>query len=95
MEPAFYINISIRTPEGPLPIGRFELGTDRDVARNLFKRLKGSTDVNLKNMLYIELMETIKGLPLNVDVRTCDLQELGINTMLITQEMFRLTNFRT
>jgi hypothetical protein len=46
-------------------------------------------------MLYIEFMETVNGLPVNLDILTCDLQELGTNCMLITQEMFRICNLKT
>ena len=94
MQTNFYIHISIQTQDGPQPIGRFELGSDREAASNLFKKLKGSAEVNVKDMLYIEFMETVNGLPLNIDVLTCDLQELGTNTMLITQELFRLANLK-
>ncbi|TMI74059.1 MAG: hypothetical protein E6H09_03780 [Bacteroidetes bacterium] len=90
----FYINISIQTPEGLRQFGRFEFGRDRQAARELFKRLKGSSSIDQKDMLYIELMETVNGLPLNLDILTCDLQQLGTNTMLITQEIFRLANLK-
>jgi hypothetical protein len=90
----FYIDISIRTAEGPQRLGRFEFGTDREAAYNLFKRLKGNRVVNPGDMLYIEFMETVNGLPLNLDILTCNLQELGTNVMLITQEAFRLSNLK-
>ncbi len=95
MQPSFYIHISIQTPDGPQAIGRFELGSDREESVSLFKKLKGSPEVNLKDMLYIEFMETVNGLPLNIDILTCDLQELGTNTMLITQELFRVINIKS
>lgn len=94
MQPSFYIDISIQTAEGPQRIGRFELGSDREAAAELFKKLKGSPEVDIKDMLYIEFMETVNNLPLNIDILTCDLQQLGINTMLITQEIFRLANLK-
>ncbi|HUR65085.1 MAG TPA: hypothetical protein VMZ03_01940 [Chitinophagaceae bacterium] len=92
METSFYIDISIQSPDGPRRFARFELGSDREAAHDLFKKLKGSPEIDQKDMLHIGFMETVNGLPVNVDVITCDLQELGINTMLITQEVFRLTN---
>jgi hypothetical protein len=94
MNSSFYIHISIQAQDGPQSIGRFELGTDRDAANSLFKKLKGSPEVNLKDLLYIEFMEMTKGLPSNIDILTCDLQQLGTNVMLITQELFRLANLR-
>jgi hypothetical protein len=94
METSVYIDISIQTAEGPKRFGRFEIGQDREAAHHLFKKLKGSSEVNVKDMLYIEFMEQVNGLPVNLDLLTCDLQELGTNSMLITQEIFRLSNLR-
>ncbi|MEO7983394.1 MAG: hypothetical protein ABI688_04855 [Bacteroidota bacterium] len=86
----FYIDINIQTPEGPTQYGRFELGQDRESANELFKKLKGSPAVDPRDMLFIELVEIVNGLPVNIDVLTCDLQQLGTNAMLITQEVFKI-----
>lgn len=94
MQTSIYIDISIQTPDGPLRFGRFDLGSNREAAYALFKRLKGSSEVNLKDMLYIEFMELVNGLPVNIDILTCDLQQLGTNSMIITQELFRIANLR-
>ena len=94
MHTTIYIDISIQTSEGPQRFARFDLGHDRDAGRRLFSNLKGSPDVDLKDMLFIELVELVNGLPINLEILTCDLQELGTNAMLITQEVFRLTNLR-
>jgi hypothetical protein len=91
---SFYLDISIQTAEGPHRIGRFELGHDREAARQLFRQLKGSPEVNVKDMLYVEFMELVNGLPLNLEILSCDLQQLGTNSMIITQELFRLANLR-
>ena len=94
MHTTFYINISVRTADGPQPFGHFNLGENRESAYSLFKRLKGSPEVNYNDMLYIEFSELINGLPLNIDILTCDLQELGTNCMLITQEVFKISNLK-
>ncbi len=94
MHASFYIDIRIQTAEGPMRIGRFDIGNGRYAAMALFRQLKGSPKVNVKDMLYIEFMEQVNGLPLNIDILSCDLQELGINTMLITRELFRLANLK-
>ena len=91
---AFYIDLSIKTKDGPKRIGRFNLGDKRKEAYALFKNLKGSPDVDPNDVLYIEFMEIVNGLPVNIDMLTCDLQELGSNCIMITQEIFRLSNIR-
>ena len=77
MYAAFYIDISIQTGEGPIRIGRFDVGSERYAARNLFKQLKGSSKVDLKDMLYIEFMEQVNGLP-PLAYRYFDLRPAGI-----------------
>jgi hypothetical protein len=94
MHTTFYIDLSIKTKDGPKQFGRFDIGNNRQEAYLLFKNLKGSPEVDHKDILYIEFMELVKGLPVNLDIITCDLQELGENCMLITQEVFRLSNLR-
>lgn len=94
MQRFFYIDISIQTSEGPRRFARFELGSDGEASRDLFKKLRGSAEINQKEMLYIELMETVNELPINLDIITCNLQELGVNSMLITQEIFRVSNLK-
>ena len=90
----FHIDISIQTKEGPKRFGRFEFVSDRETAHALFKRMKGSPSVDSKDMLYIEFIEMENGLPVNMDILTCDLRELGTNTKLITREIFRLRNLK-
>ena len=90
----FYINFSIKTPGGPKHFGHFNLGENKEEAQALFARLKGSPVVDYNDMLFIEFMEEVDGLPLNIDMITCDLQQLGINSMMITQEVFRLSNLK-
>ena len=92
MHTTFYIDISIQTYEGPRRFGRFDIGQHRKPAYELFRRLKGCADINPKDMLFIEFMETINDLPVNLEVLSCNLHELGTNCMLITQEVFRLEN---
>ena len=88
------INLCVRTADGPKPFGSFNLGGNRQSATELFRRLKVSAELDVHDMLYIEFTEMLNGLPINIDIVTCDLQELGINCMLITQEVFRISNLQ-
>jgi hypothetical protein len=92
MQTSFYIDLSVKTPEGHKRFGRFNLGDKREEAYRLFRSLVGSPEVNHHDMLYIEFMEMVNGLPVNLDLLTCNLQELGHNCTLITQEVFRLSS---
>lgn len=92
MHTAFYIDLSIKTKDGPKRFGRFNLGNKREEAYVLFRNLKGSRDVDSNDILYIEFMEVVNGLPVNLDILTCDLPELGNNCIMITQEIFRMSN---
>lgn len=94
MDNRFYINISIRTAQGPIPFGSFTLGNNAESANILFSKLKGSPEANHNDLLFIEFVEMVNGLPVNLHILTCNLQELGTNCMLITQEVFRMSNMK-
>jgi hypothetical protein len=93
MQTKFYIISHIKTPAGPEAFGRFEIGNDREAATQLFAKLKGDKEVNDQNMLCIELMETSNGLPINITILSCTLDQLTENCRIITKEIFTLRNF--
>ncbi len=89
METVFYIILHLRTPWGLENYARFWLGNDRDFAYSLFEQLEGSGDVTEYDMLYLELMETKAGLPFNLKIMRCSLDEMGENCRIITKESFK------
>jgi hypothetical protein len=93
MQTKFYIISHLKTPAGPEAFGRFEIGNDREAATQLFAKLKGDKEVNDQNMLCIELMETSNGLPINITILSCTLDQLTENCRIITKEIFTLRNF--
>jgi hypothetical protein len=92
MQTKFYIISHLKTPAGPEAFGRFEIGNDREAATQLFAKLKGDKEVNDQNMLCIELMETSNGLPINITILSCTLDQLTENCRIITKEIFTLRN---
>ena len=88
MRTKFYIICHIKTPTGPEAYGRFEIGNDRELAAQLFEKLKGDKEVNEQNMLCIELMETSNELPININILSCTLDQLTENCRIITKEIF-------
>jgi hypothetical protein len=92
MQTKFYIICHIKTPAGPEAYGRFEIGDDREAAAELFAKLKGDKEVNEQNILCIELMETSNGLPFNINILSCTLDQLTENCRIITKEIFTQYN---
>ena len=88
----FYIGINIKTVDGFESIGRFYIGNDGQFARSVFKKLKGDDHVDERSVLTIELMETVNNLPLNLQLISCSLGQLGENCALIAKEVFRGRN---
>jgi hypothetical protein len=91
---SFYILLNIRTPEGFETFGKFNLGNKREVALEIYKQLKGTTAVDENTILTMDLMETVNGLPLNVQIRGCTLDELAWNCKILTKETFKLHNLK-
>ena len=92
METTFYILVHIKTPEQLQTIGKFYIGNDRHFANNLFKQLKGNPSLDKQGVLFIELMETLRGLPVNIQLLACTLNELTDNYRIVTREVFRQLN---
>ncbi len=91
-ETIFYILVSIKTARGFECIGKFYVGNNRLFANNIFKRLKGQEEINEKTVLTLDLMETQKELPVNMQMISCSLNELTENCRIIVKETFKLFN---
>jgi hypothetical protein len=91
-ETVFYILISIKTADGFESFAKFYIGNNRSFANTLFRKLKGRREVDENSVLTFDLMETKDGLPLNMQLLSCTLDELSENCKLITKETFKLIN---
>ena len=92
METQFYVMITMKTGRGLEPFAQFFLGNNRERAYSIFEQLERVEDVRENNVLFIDFMETRNGLPLNLDVITCTLDQLARNCRSITKELFKLEN---
>ena len=90
MDIQYYIELTLKTSDGMESIARFFVGDNRRRAYSIFKKLQGVTDIDEKNLIYIDFMEIKEGLPLSVDIITCTLDQLGENCKTITKELFKL-----
>jgi hypothetical protein len=88
-ETVFYIVISIKTANGLESIGKFYIGNNREKARTVFSQLNGNPDVDERTILTLDLVETVNDLPLNMQMITCTLKELGDNCKIIVRETFK------
>ena len=95
METQFYITLTLKTPKGLESFAKFFIGNDRHRAFAIFKQLKGMHDVSEKNILFIDFLETREGLPVNLDVITCTLNQLAENCRIITKELFKSENLES
>lgn len=92
MKTQFYLLLSLKTTQGFVSYGQYELGNDRQAAYGLFRQLKGNPDLKANGLLHIDLMDTVDELPVKINAICCSLDELGANCKLIARELFRLKN---
>lgn len=88
----FYIVLNIRTGYGYECFGKFFIGNNRKSAAAIFDQLKGKKSVNENSLLQLDLMESVNGLPTNMQMISCSLEDLAENCKIITKERFRLLN---
>ena len=89
MDTQFYVRFIMKTANGSNTFGNFFIGNSRMRAKAIFKNLRGNIKVNESDPLQLEFMETRDGIPVNLDVISCTLQELGENCKVITKELFK------
>jgi hypothetical protein len=92
MKSTFYVDLNMKTADNFENYGRFFIGNDPDFAYTLFSGLKGSKVITEEDILHIGLVELQEGLPVNISVINCTLEELTENCRIISKEMFKLLN---
>jgi hypothetical protein len=92
MKTQSYILLSLKTTQGFVDYGQYFFGNDREAAYELFRHLKGDTEIKNTCPLHIDLVETVNELPVKINTICCTLDEIGNNCKLITREIFRLKN---
>src|SRR5688500_18303786 len=90
MDTKFSIILNLKTGKGFETFGKFFIGNDRECASHIFSKLKGTQQVNDKNILHLDLVEKRNGLPVNVQLLTCTLEDLAENCKIITREIFKV-----
>ena len=90
----FYIVLNLRTCNGYESFGKFFIGNDKRCATDIFDQLKRRNNLNEKSILQLDLMETINGLPANMEMISCSLDDLAENCKIITRETFKLFNLK-
>lgn len=92
MGTAFNIEISFQTAAGPETFGYFTIGNNPETADAIFSSLKGTAISGKGDLLTIDFIETRNGLPVNLKMITCTLDQLGDNCRIITKEIFKSLN---
>lgn len=92
MKTEFYVLLSCRTLKGFDNFANFDLGCDRDFAYSLFEELDGSTDTRETDSLTLELIEKKGGLPVNLKIISCTLDQMGANCRRLSKEIFKQKN---
>lgn len=92
METTFLITFSLRSYQGVDCFGYFSIGNDRDRASEIFQQLKGDANIKETDVLFVDFVETIEGLPTNLKIISCTLDQLAENCKIITKEIFKLNN---
>jgi len=92
MERKFYIELNMKTAGGFERFGCFELGSDSGFAARLFTGLAGVPADDDTGVLHMDLIEKREGLPMNMQVINCTVEELGRNIKYLTRELFKRIN---
>ncbi|KIC95026.1 hypothetical protein OI18_09090 [Flavihumibacter solisilvae] len=80
------------TSQGIESFANFVIGSDRQQAIDIFRQLKGKAETNKTDMLFMTFIESHDGLPVNLEIIGCTLDQLAENCKIISREIFKLKN---
>lgn len=92
MTTTFYIELNMKTTTGFERFGCVDLGDNRDFAESLFSGLEGKPANGDEGVLHMDLVEKYRGLPVNMLVISCTMEELCRNVKTLTRELFKRIN---
>jgi len=92
METTYYMVLDMKTIRGFETIGRFNIGNNSHFAHTVFNQLEGSRAVSESNILHLDFVEMRDGLPVNLNMISCTLDQLSENFKTITRETFKQYN---
>ncbi|HEY4154013.1 MAG TPA: hypothetical protein VGM24_01250 [Puia sp.] len=87
MRTQFFIAVNIKTASGPETIARFRIGNNPEQARQIYYLLKGDDTLIETNNLFLDLMEMKDGLPVNLKMISCTLDQAAENCRIIMNEL--------
>jgi hypothetical protein len=85
----FHIICNLRTATGLTKLAVFHVGTDPQFAYDVFSKLNGNPVSHEGSILSMDLIELEKGLPKNLNIIECTLDDLAMNCKIITKEVFK------
>jgi hypothetical protein len=85
----YHIVLNMRRCSGFERYAVFDIGTNRPFAETLFASLLGTDDVTETDIVHMDLIETNRGLPLSLKVKSCSIDDLALNGRIITKELFK------
>jgi hypothetical protein len=94
MKSEYQIALHSKTPTGFETYAEFHIGTDEAAANRLFRSLKGSPDNIGDGILLMELRAICRGLPIDIRMIRCTLDEVTENCRIITKHCFNSFNVR-
>lgn len=92
MKSEYQIALHIKSPRGFENYAVFFIGTDGEAAKELFHTFKGSRENVEDAVLVIELRREFRGLPIDIRMIGCTLNEMLENVKAITKHRFNLLN---
>lgn len=92
MSVEYHIALHLKSPAGLETYGSFYVGSSPAGAKRFFRSLKGSSDEPGEGLLLMELRAIWRGLPIDIQMKYCTLDELTDNCRAIIKYLFNSFN---
>lgn len=89
METVYYLGLHIKTPNGFETFSKFYLGNDRNKANAILSQLHGTDELDENSILNMDFTELRSGIPLPIKFLHCIIEDIAVNSKIITREVFK------
>ena len=89
MDKEYLLLLRLNTARGEELVGKFFLGHDAEKAYALFKQLDGDQVPAPGHLIFFEFIEVADGLPVNLHLVACNLEQASCNFKTLVKELFK------
>ncbi len=84
----YLLVLRMTVPGGEKVLGKFFLGESAETALEVYRQLQGTENIEPHHILFFDFIKSCNGLPLDLKLIGCSLEEASANVKIIVKNLF-------